>query len=117
MPASFRPLSGPKRLLVAGDRLKVALDTGSLKLPITIRVFRVEPPRFISWGGGTLLLNADHRFVFEDQDGGTTLIRSDEEWSGALSRVDAIASRIRRQATSGAQAQLDGFARFIEGIQ
>ena len=114
MPASFRPIRGPQRKLMAGDLLRMRLDTGAIKLPVAVQVFRVEAPRTISWGGGSRLLHADHRFVFEAQDDDTVVIRSDEEWSGLLTSVAPIAKRIRRQAEAVAIEQLDGFARFIE---
>jgi len=114
MPASFRPIRGPKRQLVAGDMLRMRLDTGAVKLPVSVQVFRVEAPHTISWGGGSRLLHADHRFVFEAQGDDGVMIRSEEEWSGLLTSVGPLAKRIRRQAEIVAHEQLDGFARFIE---
>jgi hypothetical protein len=112
MPESFRPIRGPARALASGDRLRMRLDTGLAKIPVPVEVFQVEAPR-ISWGGGSALLHANHRFVFEDPGDGTTLIRSDEDWTGLLTRVPAVESRLRRQAERIARAQLDGFARWI----
>ncbi len=114
MPRAFRPRLGPKRALERGDRLRMLLDTGVMRLPVPVDVFSIEPPREITWGGGNLLLHASHRFVFEDAGDGQTSIRSEEEWTGILTCFSGIASRVKKQAERVGKAQLDGFARFIE---
>ena len=114
MPRAFRPLSGPDRALRTGDRLRALLDTGKLRIPVPVKVFRVEAPREVVWGGGNALLRAEHRFVFEDAGDGTTRIHSDEDWTGVLTRIPPIARRLKRQAEIVGAAQLDGFMRFME---
>lgn len=114
MPDSFRPLRGPDRPLKPGDRLKLSLDTGALKLPVVIGVFCLDPPHEIVWGGGNALLFASHRFGFEPAEGGGVRICSDEEWTGLLANVGPVARRVKRQAEIVGRAQLEGFARYIE---
>jgi hypothetical protein len=115
MPRSFRPLSGPERALRAGDRIRVLLDTGALRLPAVVRVLSVDPPREIVWGGGSrLLLRAAHHFVFETDSEAGTRIRSDEHWTGLLARLAPVARRVKRQAELVGMAQLEGFARWME---
>lgn len=114
MPRAFRPKRGPERPLAAGDRLRMLLDTGPLRVPVPVDVFDIQPPREVTWGGGNKLLHASHRFVFEDAGEGSTLIRSEEEWTGLLTRFPGLARRVKKQAERVGKAQLDGFARFIE---
>jgi hypothetical protein len=115
MPRAFRALSGPERPLRAGDRVRVLLDTGALRLPTALRVISVDPPREVVWGGGSrLLLRAAHHIVFDTDPGGGTLIRSEEHWTGLLARLGPIARRVKRQAETIGAAQLDGFARWLE---
>lgn len=115
MPRQFAPLSGPERPLRAGDRVRVLLDTGALRLPAPLRVLRVEAPRELAWGGGNALLRAEHRFVFEQAGAGEIRIRSDEDWTGLLSHVPAVARRVQRQTEKVERAQLEGFRRWVEG--
>lgn len=115
MPPEFRPLEGPSRELKPGDRLRMVLDTGAVKLKVPVDVFSMDAPREVVWGGGSGLLHARHRFVFSDAGDGTTLIVSDEEWTGLLPKIPALARRVKRQAELVAEAQLGGFARWLEG--
>ncbi len=115
MPPEFRPVSGPSRVLKPGDRVKMRLDAGAVRLPVPVDVFSMDPPREVVWGGGNKLLHARHRFVFEDAGDGQTLVKSDEEWTGMLCSVGSVARRLKRQAEVVAKAQLSGFARWVEG--
>jgi hypothetical protein len=115
MPSQFRPVVGPNRALVPGDRLRMQLDTGAVRLKVPVDVFSIDAPREVVWGGGSGLLHARHRFRFEDRGDGTVLIASYEEWTGLLPRIGPIARRVKRQAEIVAEAQLDGFARWFEG--
>ncbi len=110
MPREFEPLRGPERTLKSGDRVRVKLDAGGLSLPTVIHVLWVRSPREIAWGGGNALLRAEHRFYFEKAEDGATRIRSEEEWTGLLSRVGPIARRVKRQAEIIGKLQLDGLA-------
>ncbi|MFW6050264.1 MAG: SRPBCC family protein [Myxococcota bacterium] len=105
MPRDFRPVSGPDRPLVQGDRLKVRIP------PITahLKVLRVRPGEEICWGGGVPGLRAEHSFYFEDAGPGRTRIRSVEPWTGALTKVGPLAARLKKEAERIGAAQLDGF--------
>jgi hypothetical protein len=115
MPPEFRPVKGPERELKPGDRLRMVLDTGAVKLPVPVDVFSMDAPREVVWGGGSGLLHARHRFVFSETGDGNTLIESDEVWTGLLPRIPAVARRVKLQAEKVAEAQLGGFARWLEG--
>jgi hypothetical protein len=114
MPREFRPVVGPNRELAPGDRLRMLLDTGAVRLAVPVDVFSIDAPREVVWGGGSGLLHARHRFVFRDGGDGKTIIDSSEEWTGLLPRVGPIARRVKRQAEVVAEAQLAGFARWFE---
>ena len=47
---------------------------------------RVEPPRYISWHGKTLTIDAYHEWWLEPRDGGTH-IRTEETFSGLLAKI------------------------------
>lgn len=115
MPSEFRPVVGPNRELSPGDRLRMQLDTGAVRLKVPVDVFSVDAPREVVWGGGSGLLHARHRFVFRDMGDGSVVIESHEEWTGLLPRIGPIARRVKRQAEKVAEAQLAGFARWFEG--
>jgi hypothetical protein len=114
MPPEFRPVSGPDRPLKPGDRVKMRLDAGVARLPVPVDVFSMDAPREVVWGGGSKLLYARHRFVFSDAGDGRTLVESSEEWTGMLCRITSVARRVKRQAEVVAEAQLAGFARWVE---
>jgi hypothetical protein len=116
MPAEFRPVSGPARPLKPGDRVRVRLDAGGIRLPVPVDVFSLDEPHEVVWGGGNLLLHARHRFVFENAADGTTLVRSDEDWTGLLVHIAPIARRLERQSEVVGRAQLEGFARWIDRV-
>jgi uncharacterized protein YndB with AHSA1/START domain len=47
---------------------------------------RVEPPRYISWQGKTLTIDAYHEWWLEPRDGGTH-VRTEETFSGLLAKI------------------------------
>jgi uncharacterized protein YndB with AHSA1/START domain len=47
---------------------------------------RVEPPRYISWDGKTLTIDAYHEWWLEPRDGGTH-VRTEETFSGLLAKL------------------------------
>src|SRR6266536_6264378 len=47
---------------------------------------RVEAPRYISWRGRTLTIDAYHVWWLEPRDGGTH-VRTEESFSGLLARI------------------------------
>jgi hypothetical protein len=47
---------------------------------------RVEPPRYISWHGKTLTIDAYHEWWIEPRDGGTH-VRTEETFSGLLAKI------------------------------
>jgi hypothetical protein len=47
---------------------------------------RVEPPRYISWHGRTLTIDAYHDWWLEPRDGGTH-VRTEESFFGTLARL------------------------------
>jgi hypothetical protein len=53
---------------------------------IVSRLDRVEPPRYISWHGRTLTIDAYHEWWLERRDGGT-FVRTEEAFFGTLARV------------------------------
>ena len=46
----------------------------------------VEPPRYISWHGKTLTIDAYHEWWLEPRDGGTH-VRTEETFSGLLAKI------------------------------
>jgi hypothetical protein len=117
MPRSFRPLRGPARPLEAGDRvlLLIAPAPRSLPLLISVTLVRVEADREITWRGGIPgLLVGEHAFFFEDTEGGATLVRSEETWSGAVTGIELAAKRIRASASRVGREQIDALARAVE---
>jgi hypothetical protein len=110
MPSTFRPMRGPARPLRAGDRLLIRI-TG---LPSFIKVFQVEGPREVCWGGGIPgVLSARHSFLFEAVDDKTTRVRSSEPWTGVATNVPSVAARIKRSAEKVGRSQLEGFERWF----
>jgi hypothetical protein len=112
MPPSFRPRTGPSRPLEIGDRLEIVIrpKPGSLPVFARVRVVRLVPDREITWRGGVPgLVVGEHSFLFEDAEGkdGATLVRSEETWSGALTRVGFVAKLIRASASRIGQEQID----------
>ena len=53
---------------------------------IVSTIDRVEPPRYISWHGRTLTIDAYHEWWLERRDGGT-FVRTEEAFFGTLARV------------------------------
>jgi hypothetical protein len=108
MPALFRPMRGPSRPLVQGDRLLVRVKG----LPTTLTVDRLEASREVCWSAGLPgLLHARHTFTFEAVDAGSTRIRSVEPWTGLLTHV--VGSSLQRAAEDGGRRQLQGFDRWF----
>ena len=113
MPPEFRPIDGPERVLRAGDRLRMRIDTGLVRVAAPVIIFTVDAPNEIVWGGGSALLQARHHFRFEADGEGTKVI-SEEIWTGLLARIPRVGRKIKQQAERIGQAQLDGFARWTE---
>ena len=53
---------------------------------IVSTIDRVEPPRYISWRGRTLTIDAYHEWWLEPRDGGT-FVRTEEAFFGTLARL------------------------------
>jgi len=110
MPATFRPMRGPSRPLRTGDRLLVRV-TG---LPSILKVEHVDGPREICWAGGIPgLMYARHTFTFEAEGEKATRIRSSEPWTGLLTGVAPVASKIKGTAERVGRSQLEGFERWF----
>ncbi len=104
MPSLFRPMRGPSRPLVQGDRLLVRVKG----LPTFLTVERLETSRAVCWTAGLPgLLFARHTFTFEAVSERATLIRSVEPWTGLLTHV--VASSLQRAAEDGGRRQLQSF--------
>jgi hypothetical protein len=96
MPDAFAPVHGPKRALRPGDRVVVRM-AGIALAPL--RVLRVELDREVCWRGGIpFLLAGEHSFFFDDLGAGRTRIRSEEPFSGLLTRIAPVGKRIERDA-------------------
>jgi hypothetical protein len=110
MPPTFRPMRGPSRPLLPGDRLLIRI-TG---LPSLVKVFDVNSPREVSWGGGIPgVLSARHSFLFEAVGDKTTRVRSTEPWKGLVTSIPSVAARIKRTAEKVGRSQLEGFERWF----
>ena len=115
MPPSFRPLKGPAGALAVGDSLRFRIRAGVLPVIAAARVVRLEPGREITWRGGVPgVLVGEHSFHFEDAGSGTTRVRSEETWSGAIASWGFVGRRILPMAEKIAGEQLDGFAADVE---
>ena len=119
MPPSFRPVRGPERDLEVGSRLVLRIQPTRRGLPllIVVKVVRVVPEREISWSGGVPgLLVGEHSFLFDDAEGaaGSTLVRSEETWSGALTSVNFAAKMIGKSASTIGQQQVDCLAAALD---
>lgn len=108
MPKNFRPRGASSGPLKVGAKLRVAI----LRVPVPIEVFVVERPSEITWGGGTPLLSARHRFLFEAEGKGTR-VRSVETWEGPTERV--MRHVVKPVAERLAGEQLAALKRAIEG--
>ena len=53
---------------------------------IVSRVDKVEAPRYVSWHGRTLTIDAYHEWWLEPRDGGT-FVRTEEAFFGTLARL------------------------------
>jgi len=93
----------------------MAIDNGAFTVKVPVDVQRIDEGREVMWGGGVPgVLVAAHSFFFDDEGGGRTRIRSEELWTGVLTRIAPIAKRIRAQAERIGAAQLEGFVRHVE---
>lgn len=84
MPPTFRPAGHSRGKLTVGARFKAYI--ARLPFPTPIEVYVVDRAKEITWGGGSPLLAARHRFLFEAEGSGTR-VRSVETWEGGLDRV------------------------------
>ena len=110
MPSTFRPMRGPSRPLRTGDRLLVNV-TG---LPSLLRVEHVDGPHEVCWTGGVPgLMRARHTFTFEAVGDKATRIRSSEPWTGVVTKIKPVASKIQSVAERVGRSQLEGFDRWF----
>jgi hypothetical protein len=110
MPPIFRPLRGPSRPLRGGDWLLVKAGGA----PSLIKVERVEAPHEVVWSGGVPgFLHARHAFTFEALGPEATRIRSVEPWTGLLTRLPAVAARLKKSAEIAGRQQVQGFDRWF----
>jgi hypothetical protein len=98
MPATFRPVGTSRGPLRVGDKLPMYIARLPVVTPIEVLV--VDRASEITWGGGSPLLRARHRFLFEAEAAGTR-VRSVETWEGALDFalkrvIKPLAERIAR---------------------
>ena len=71
-----------RRSLAPGTEFRWKAGPGT----IVSTIDRVEPPRYISWHGRTLTIDAYHEWWLEQRDGGT-FIRTEEAFFGLLARL------------------------------
>ncbi len=110
MPKLFRPLRGPSRPLRSGDRILVSLSGA----PSLVKVELVAAPHQVVWSGGLPgLLFARHTFMFEAVGDQSTRIRSVEPWTGLVTHLPPLASRIQRVAAIAGRKQIEGFDRWF----
>lgn len=108
MPRTFMPVGRSPGALTAGARILVKIAYGPLPSPIMVSV--VERPREIAWRGGLPgLVAADHRFLFESDGKGGTVVRSVESWTGVLAW--AMKPLLARLAEGIGAQQLAGLAK------
>ena len=108
MPRTFRPVGESRGPLKVGDKLPMSIARIPVTMPIEVLV--VDRAKEITWGGGSALLRARHRFLFEAEGTGTR-VRSVETWEGLLDRamrrvITPVAERIARD-------QLDALKRVL----
>ncbi len=109
MPATFRPVGTSRGPLRVGDKLPMYIARLPVVTPIEVLV--VDRAEEITWGGGSPLLRARHRFLFESAAGGTR-VRSVETWEGALDW--ALKPVIKRVAEKIAKDQLEALRKAAE---
>ncbi|MFI5308595.1 MAG: SRPBCC family protein [Polyangiales bacterium] len=106
MPDAFRPVRGPARALVAGDRIVVRMGGG---LVAPLRVLRVRASSELSWRGGVPgLLVGEHSFFFEPIGPTRTRVRSAEPFTGLLALIGPMRSVIERDASAVGRQMLEG---------
>ena len=85
-----------------------------LPMPAVMRISRVVANRELGWRGGLPgILMAEHVFYFDAAGVGATRVRSEETWTGALSRVRFVARRVAQVAERVGREQLDALARSL----
>ncbi len=110
MPSSFRPAGEPSGLLSMGRELRVHIQ--GMPGVAKIQVSAFQTPREIAWTGGRRgLLAAEHRFVFDGDGQGGTMVRSIETWSGALAPL--LRRFVKPRAERIGEQQLEGLARSL----
>lgn len=102
MPKNFRPVGPSRGPLKVGDAVPMRIARIPFSMPIDVQV--VDRPKEITWGGGSGLLRARHRFLFEAEGDGTR-VRSVETWEGPIDRVVKLA--LKPIAESIAREQLE----------
>jgi len=116
MPESFRPVVGPARSLQLGDKFKVSVRP---RLPaLALEVVRVRPEKEICWRGGRApFLQVEHSYLFarDGEDGQRTRIRSEEPFSGFLTR-GPLALRLEQAATVTAREVLSRFDAYLQRV-
>ncbi len=95
MPPTFRPAGASRGKLEAGSRFKAYI--ARLPFPTPIEVYVVDRAKEITWGGGSPLLAARHRFLFEAEGSGTR-VRSVETWEGGARSCGAPHREAARRA-------------------
>jgi len=104
MPPRFFPAGPSVGPLVVGKRPRVRI--AHLPLPNTVAV--AERGRELTWTGGSALLHARHRFLFEALEKGGTRIRSVETWDGLLAPL--VKPLVLRLAEQIGREQLEALA-------
>jgi hypothetical protein len=111
MPAGFRPVSGPRRALEAGDRIVVKIGPG---LPGPLHILRVRSNEELSWRGGIRgVLIGQHSFFLEELGPTRTRVRSEEPFSGVLTWLAPVRKTIARQASAVSLQMLEGLRRAL----
>ena len=111
MPDGFVPVHGPKRVLRPGDRVVVRMAGAALA---SLRVLRVRLNEEVCWRGGIPgVIVGEHSFFFEDLGAGRTRVRSEEPFSGLLTRVAPLGKRIERDASAVGRRMLENLREFL----
>jgi len=79
---------------------------------IVSRLDKVEPPRYISWHGRTLTIDAYHEWWLEPRDAGT-FVRTEEAFFGLLARL--LRGQLQKTLDKSFADALESLAREAEG--